>query len=81
MAKTPRPRSNYREPNDDELPIDPKTRWDRGVQLTRARAELSLLIDSVGAHAAVVLLNAALREALNEYGRQHGDGPPPAIGV
>jgi hypothetical protein len=53
------------QPATDEPPLDPRITRQRRVQLRRARATIELLIDEVGAHNAVVLLNDGLREALD----------------
>lgn len=58
------------EHDDDNDWVDPRVMWERQRQLRRARAELALMIDSLGAHAAVVLFNGALREALDRLGEE-----------
>jgi hypothetical protein len=39
--------------------------WQRKLQLRRAKAQIWLAAEDVGMHAAVVILNDALREALD----------------
>ena len=46
-------------------PVDPKLIWQRNLALRRAKASIWLAAESVGMHAAVVLLNDSLREALD----------------
>ena len=45
--------------------VDPKIVWQRNMQLRRARASIWLTCESIGWHNSVILLNAALREALD----------------
>jgi Mg2+/Co2+ transporter CorB len=52
----------------DDTPLDRRVTRQRTVQLRRAKATIALLIDEIGAHAAVVLLNDGLREALDRLG-------------
>jgi hypothetical protein len=52
----------------DDTPLDRRVIRQRAVQLRRAKATLVLMIDEIGAHAAVVLLNDALRDALDRLG-------------
>ena len=46
-------------------PVDPRLVWQRKLQLRRAKAQIWLAAEDVGMHAAVVILNDALREALD----------------
>ena len=46
-------------------PVDPKLAWQRNMALRRAKAQIWLAAESVGMHAAVVILNDALRESLD----------------
>ena len=45
--------------------VDKRVAWQRKLQLRRAKAQIWLAAEDVGMHAAVVILNDALREALD----------------
>lgn len=57
-----------REP--EAAPVDRRISWQRSVQLRRARATIWLTCEEIGAHAAVVLLNDALREQLDRLSEE-----------
>jgi hypothetical protein len=51
---------------DDTPAIDPRIRRQRTKQINRCRAQIWLACETLGPHMAVLVLNDALREALNE---------------
>ena len=51
---------------DDITPIDPRIRRQRTIQINRARAQIWLACQTLGPHMSVLVLNDALREALDE---------------
>jgi hypothetical protein len=65
MLATRQKRSTYVEPDPDVAPPSPRLMRQRQTQIRHAKAKLHLLADALEPHVAVVLLNDALRVALD----------------
>jgi hypothetical protein len=57
----------------DDAPISPRLKRQRTIEINRARAQIWLACETLGARMAVLVLNDALRDALDQLEEERAE--------